>query len=99
MMSHRRMLQRNWWCLSRYGITTEEKEKILKDQKGKCAICETPVSDPYKANIDHSHKTGKVRGILCNNCNTALGLFKEDFKILGEAMLYLQKEEDSGILN
>lgn len=60
------------------------------EQGGRCAICGSP---PFKAHLDadHDHKTGKVRGLLCNRCNTALGNFQEDVEILRKASSYLEK--------
>src|SRR5271156_5229416 len=68
-----------------YGITLEEYDKMLKDQNNLCLICENPETsiNPYnkkivRLSIDHCHKTGKIRGLLCGNCNRLIGLAKED---------------------
>lgn len=60
--------------LTRFGITQAEFDRLLTDQDHKCAICRAP--DP--THIDHDHDTGHVRGILCFNCNTGLGSFRDD---------------------
>lgn len=74
-----------------YGITGRQYAKLLHEQNGLCAICGYPKLDRRKADlaIDHSHKTGKVRGLLCTNCNNGLGLFKEDPSLIASAIAYL----------
>ncbi len=74
--------------LWRYGLTPLEFQKMLELQSGLCAICSTPfVSRPH---VDHNHKTQKVRGLLCSNCNLGLGLFLDNPFILKMALEYLQ---------
>ena len=83
----------------KYGITDEGFSKILRDQNGKCAICEialdyfpgTRKHKLGKLNIDHCHKTNKVRGFLCQKCNSGLGMFNDDYGILTKATRYLEK--------
>ncbi len=60
-----------------FGITIEHYDDLLAKQKGLCAICHSPPSYRSLA-VDHCHKTGKVRSLLCTSCNTALGSLKED---------------------
>ena len=81
----------------RFNITLEQYNQILKDQDNKCAICKNPetIKSNYTGKIknlavDHDHKTGKIRGLLCYNCNGSLGKFKEDFQILENALNYLK---------
>lgn len=75
--------------LRAYGITAEEWQTLFDEQKGMCAICGVNnVRD-----VDHSHVTGKVRGLLCNPCNQALGLFNDNKTRLTEAINYLEKYE------
>jgi hypothetical protein len=71
-----------------YGITVEDYETMLKIQNNKCAICEGP---PLKQMfcIDHCHKTGKIRGLLCHKCNSGLGLFNDSSSTLRSAFQYL----------
>lgn len=76
----------------RYGITLDQYNKILEDQNYKCKICKTEdTGSKLTSNlcVDHCHKTGKVRGILCNKCNSALGFFKDNKNIIKQALLYL----------
>jgi hypothetical protein len=71
----------------RYGITLEEFEEFLSKQNNACSICEEAfIKTPH---IDHDHKTKKVRGLLCSNCNTMLGLAKDSPQILERAIRYL----------
>jgi len=61
------------------------------DQVGRCAICEEILSQDTKhIHVDHCHKTNKVRGLLCANCNKGLGFFKDNTRALERAILYLQ---------
>ena len=71
-----------------YGISITEYEDLILKTEGKCQICGSP---PFgrKHNIDHCHVTGKVRGLLCRNCNLALGHFKDNPKFLEKAIKYL----------
>lgn len=66
----------------KFGLSLEERNKILA--RG-CQICYGDAT-----HIDHDHITNKVRGGLCNNCNTGLGMFQDNEKILRDAILYLQ---------
>ena len=70
----------------RYKIEPEEVQARLNAQDGLCKVClKVPATD-----IDHDHKTGKVRSILCGSCNRALGLFQEDPEIIRRAATYLE---------
>lgn len=69
-------------------------EAMHAKQEGKCAICTTPIK-LYQgrgrgAHLDHDHKTGVIRGLLCMNCNSALGKFKDSIPTLQSAIQYLQ---------
>ncbi|MBU0615832.1 MAG: endonuclease VII domain-containing protein [Nanoarchaeota archaeon] len=74
---------------SRYGISFEEYDKMLENQRGLCSICFR--KSKAKLHVDHCHKTDKVRGLLCGNCNRAIGLMKDDIEILKNAINYLSK--------
>ena len=73
-------------------ITIEEYNILLKKQKGKCAICKID-KDPIgrKFAVDHQHKSGKIRGLLCGNCNRGIGLLQDDPKIILQAFKYVEK--------
>lgn len=74
-----------------FGISLECYERKLAEQGGKCAICKTDGSLlKRKLAVDHDHKTGKIRGLLCGSCNTALGSLKDSFEIVQAAANYLR---------
>jgi hypothetical protein len=82
---------------SRFGISLERYAEILKNQGGVCKICEYAPSATCKMlAVDHCHKTGSIRGLLCTYCNTALGLFKDDIKLLKIAIKYLKSKSNLG---
>lgn len=72
----------------KYGLSWEEYEDLLKKFNNKCGICGG--TDQKELSIDHDHKTGLVRGLLCNNCNNGLGRFKDSIILLSMAINYLQ---------
>lgn len=82
---------------SKYGLSFEEFQMILHKQEGRCSICmeevywDTYTANPKKACVDHCHKTGKIRGILCSNCNRALGLLKDDLSRIKRLEGYLNR--------
>ena len=71
---------------SSYGITKQDVEKLKEKQNFKCMICE----DIVNLVVDHDHKTGKVRALLCNPCNQGIGSLKDDPEILDKAANYLR---------
>jgi 5-methylcytosine-specific restriction endonuclease McrA len=83
-------LERNDAIMRRkYGITQAEYDGLSEFQGHQCAICGK--DDVYRAlDIDHSHNTGEVRGLLCTNCNTALGRFNDSIEGLEKALYYLK---------
>jgi len=83
-----------------YGITTPERDKLLTKQDNKCACCGSPISflsktgggsGKHSANVDHDHFTGKVRGILCGNCNTGIGKLGDNIQGIKQALEYLER--------
>ena len=76
----------------RYGITKEAWSDLWNEQGRRCAICGTENNSVTKRAFatDHDHETGRVRGILCSLCNMGLGDFKDDPKLLKEAIRYLE---------
>lgn len=70
---------------TKYGITIEEYEALAKKQEYKCAICceEKPLQ------VDHNHANNQIRGLLCGECNRALGLFRDDLNSLKTAYQYI----------
>lgn len=77
----------------KYGMDRVAFYKLLNEQGGKCGICgfALNVDDRRKTHVDHDHSTQEVRGLLCLNCNTALGHFKESRKLLMSAIKYLER--------
>lgn len=81
----------------RYNITPQEYEAMLEAQNYKCAICNKNAEDNKRGNkiqslnIDHCHKTKQVRGLLCHQCNSGLGHFKDNTEFLLKAVDYLHK--------
>lgn len=80
------MVKRN--RLVKYGLNAVGFEKLLKAQQGKCAICAIFLAIPA---VDHCHKTGAVRGLLCGKCNSGLGMFKDNPEIIQAAINYLEQ--------
>lgn len=77
----------------KYGISLEEYDRRIA--KSRCEICSHKL-DPagtkqFKPALDHCHSTGRIRGVLCGNCNVALGLFKDSVRVLNRAVRYLKK--------
>lgn len=78
-----------------YNLELVDYNKMLIAQNNCCAICKIPKDKlRYKLSVDHCHKTGKVRGLLCSSCNTALGLFKDNIISLETAIVYLGKNNE-----
>lgn len=82
-----------------HGITGKEYWNMFMEQEGKCIICSqyetTKTTNGQKIrllNVDHNHKTGKIRGLLCKKCNIALGEFRDNPFILIKAVKYLKGE-------
>lgn len=76
----------------RYGIDISEYNRLLEEQGGSCKICKSKDKKRKNAEffaVDHCHKTGKVRGLLCYNCNSGLGKFKDDPELVEKALSYL----------
>jgi predicted transcriptional regulator len=76
-----------------YGLTIDQYEDKWLEQDGKCAMCkkECPVYGQYRIHIDHDHATGKVRDLLCGNCNSGLGQLRESEELLQTAIDYIRK--------
>lgn len=87
-------INRKHKLMRNYGITIEQYEILLKKQSGKCAICGTSEIRRAKAkyfNIDHNHKTGNIRGLLCHDCNIILGKLNDDIEMCKNIIKYLSK--------
>ena len=75
---------------SLYNISEEEIISFKLKQDNKCAICKNELINEFL--VDHCHNTLQVRGLLCRNCNLAIGMFKDDIDILNNAIKYLKNE-------
>lgn len=75
-----------------YGITLEEYNEITAASC--CEICGTKIR-PNRKCLDHDHVTGKIRGLLCNGCNTGIGFFKENPEVMEAAADYIRRHADS----
>lgn len=91
----------NWKCYlkSNYNLTVEDYDSLSISQNHLCAICNNPEIVRYKGNlkilcVDHSHSTGKVRGLLCSRCNKAIGLLEDDMTLLLSAIKYLRRTDN-----
>ncbi len=94
------MASRKHSLLKNYGITPKEYDTMLLNQNGKCAICNSDkpwgfVTEPKRSKeffcVDHCHTTGRVRGLLCQPCNTGLGSFSDDIAVMSNAIVYLER--------
>lgn len=88
-------LYRNNMLMKTYGITSEDYERMLEEQEFCCAGCNTHQLElKQRLHVDHDHETGVVRGLLCGNCNRALGLVKDNIKTLQSLINYLGKQNE-----
>ncbi len=81
---------RTYHLTRRYGISAEEFDVMFAGQSGLCAVC---MSAPAE-HVDHDHETGRVRQLLCFNCNGGLGQFKDDPTVLRAAATYVERHRD-----
>jgi hypothetical protein len=83
---------------AKYGIGIKEYDEMFESQNGTCFLCPSLAGDNgilkelKRLFIDHNHVTGKVRKLLCSNCNFGLGLFNDDPVLLRKAAAYLRKD-------
>jgi hypothetical protein len=90
---------KNYYYLQRYGVTLEEIKRHYAAQNGKCAICEQIIllssgkedGSSGIAHVDHDHRTNEVRGLLCAQCNQAIGLLRDNPEFAFSAAHYLLK--------
>jgi len=74
-----------------YGISLEEYDRLLKKQNGVCASCGKPPNG-RRLHVDHDHRTGAVRGLLCSGCNVALGAVNDNPSILEKLIRYIKRQ-------
>lgn len=88
-LKNRKDSTRKWYLKTTYGLTPEQYESLYSDSNGRCYICKE--EKEYYLHVDHNHKTGEVRGLLCNHCNRGIGMLKENIDILESAIKYIRK--------
>lgn len=76
---------RNYNLQRNYGISTEEYDQMYEQQQGLCLIC----NRRRTLVVDHNHKTGEVRGLLCSGCNTGIAQFEHDISLFDKAKEYV----------
>lgn len=86
---------RTYWLRHRFGITAEEYDAMFQAQGGVCAICKQPETrnlgeGVVNMGVDHDHRTGAVRGLLCHRCNTIMGMLEDDPALLTKMIAYLE---------
>ena len=81
--------QKRYDLSRKYDLTKEDFDRLIQNQNNTCPICMKPLLIPH---VDHSHRTGLVRGLLCGSCNRALGLFHESIDVLRNAISYLEEK-------
>ena len=85
--------------LAQFGLTIEDYDAMYTKQGGVCAICQQPETSSrngkvYRLAVDHDHNTGKVRGLLCFKCNSAMGSFEKRGVPLEKVIQFLERETD-----
>jgi recombination endonuclease VII len=78
---------RDFHLKRRYGLTSADVDRMIGAQGGVCAVCRR--RDPQ--HVDHDHRTGRVRGILCSLCNQGLGNFDDDVEVMAAAIAYVRQ--------
>lgn len=82
-------------ALKRWGVDIDWWEERIKRQFGRCLICKGRWRGNHgRLVVDHNHATGKARGVICGDCNTGLGMFKDDPALLRRAAEYIEREGD-----
>jgi hypothetical protein len=76
-----------------YSISKDDFTKMLVDQGGACAVCHSKFESNKDTHVDHNHKTGRIRGLLCFKCNILLGNSNENTATLSGAIAYINKHQ------
>ena len=80
--------RKNYRLKKAYGISLEEYQEKVHLQHNLCDICKKPMSSPQ---VDHNHRTNKLRALLCKSCNQGLGMFQDNIDVVQEAAIYLTR--------
>ena len=92
----RKEIIRDYQLKHRFGISLDEYKEMLKNQNNSCKICNSVCKTGRSLAVDHNHKTGNIRGLLCAYCNRGIGLLHDDINLLEEAVKYLKNERKYG---
>ena len=84
-----KLAARKYRYKTRYNLTVDQYNELLQEQDNRCAICNKHPPKNRKLAVDHCHKEGHVRGLLCTTCNVGLGNFKDNTEFLLKAVEYL----------
>lgn len=82
----------------KYGMSLDDYYALSAKQNNVCAICNKPNRNGARLCVDHDHKTQKIRGLLCTNCNSLLGLANDDTLIFENAIKYIDMSGENGEL-
>lgn len=91
---------RNYRIAKKFSISLDDYYSLLESQDGKCAICKNAETARRRSGairalaVDHDHKTGRIRGLLCSSCNLSIGGLNEDISLLKRAIEYLETSLD-----
>ena len=88
--SERIRLGRKYWLNHKYNMTLKEYDEMFEEQDGVCYICGLP-ENFQRLGVDHNHKTGKIRKLLCNRCNRTIGYVEEDTELLKCMIQYIER--------
>jgi hypothetical protein len=91
----KRFLHHRKSTLRKYGLTIKKYEALVEKADGKCAICQK--IPKQSLSVDHCHKTGRVRGLLCRRCNSAIGFLEDNINLVSSALGYLKWAEKISI--
>ena len=92
-----RQCNRKKYQVTKYNITEKQYNQMLSEQEHKCACCGKPIQERVKGQgkkticVDHDHKTGQVRGLLCGLCNSGIGALGDNIQGVRNALNYLEK--------
>jgi hypothetical protein len=75
-----------------YGLSVPDFNRLLAQQNGVCAICREPEREERSLSVDHDHRTGRVRSLLCSGCNKAIGFLRESPLLARAAATYLEQQ-------
>lgn len=86
---------RNYHCKTKYGMSLEDRNTIIENQKDTCPICNSKYTytssiSKHSPCIDHCHESGSIRGIICSSCNLVLGKVSDDIEVLENMINYLR---------